>query len=50
MEGEIQRPYIIKGYNTHTPDNREKCHAIAFYDNFIHQRSQTLKIQLSSVE
>ena len=49
MEAEIQQPWVINGHNTHTPESRKACQAIAFYDNFISQRSQPMKIKSLSV-
>ena len=43
MDADIQQPWVINGHNTHTPDSRKACQAIAFYDNFIRQRSQPIR-------
>jgi len=43
MDADIQQPWVIDGHNTHTPDSREACQAIAFYDDLIRQRSQPIR-------
>ena len=42
-EAEIRQPWVVNGHNTHTPDSREACQAIAFYDNFTPEKSTTYK-------
>jgi len=37
-DAEIRQPWVVNGHNTHTPDSREACQAIAFYDNFIPEK------------
>jgi len=37
-----RQPWVINGHKTHTPDSRKACQAIAFYDDFIRQRSQPI--------
>ena len=41
-EAENRQPWVVNGHNAHTPDSREACQAIAFYDDFIRQRSQPI--------
>jgi len=48
-EAEIRQPWVINGHNTHTPDSREACQAIAFYDNFTPEKSRPIKIEALSV-
>ena len=48
-EAEILQPWVINGHNTHTPDSREACQAIAFYDNFTPEKSRPIKIEPLSV-
>ena len=46
-KAEIRQPWVINRYNTHTPDSRKACKAIAFYDNFTPQKSRPIKIEPS---
>ena len=39
-EAEIRQPWVVNGHNAHTPDSREACQAIAFYDNFTPEKSR----------
>jgi len=48
-EAEIRQPWVINGHNTRTPDSREACQAIAFYDNFTPEKSRPIKIEPLSV-
>ena len=44
-EAEIRQPWVVNGHNTYTPDSREACQAIAFYDNFTPEKSRHIKIE-----
>ena len=48
-EAENRQPWVINGHNTHTPDSRDACQAIAFYDNFTPEKSRPIKIEPLSV-
>ena len=43
-EAENRQPWVINGHNTHTPDSRDACQAIAFYDNFTPEKSRPIKM------
>jgi len=49
-EAEIRQPWVVNGYNAHTPDSRKACQAIAFYDNFTPEKSRPIKIEPLSIE
>jgi len=48
-EAEIRQPWVVNGHNAHTPDSREACQAIAFYDNFTPEKSRPIKIEPLSI-
>ena len=48
-EAEIRQPLVVNGHNAHTPDSREACQAIAFYDNLTPEKSRPTKIEPLSI-
>ena len=48
-EAENRQPWVVNGHNAHTPDSREACQAIAFYDNFTPEKSRPIKIEPLSI-
>jgi len=48
-KAEIRQPWVVNGHNAHTPDSREACQAIAFYDNFTSEKSRPIKIEPLSI-
>ena len=48
-EAENRQPWVVNGLNALTPDSREACQAIAFYDNFTPEKSRPIKIEPLSI-
>jgi len=48
-EAENRQPWVVNGHNAHTPDSREACQTIAFYDNFTPEKSRPIKIEPLSI-
>ena len=49
MDAKIQQPLVINGHNTHTPDSRKACQAIAFLRQPYSSKVTACKIKPSSV-
>ena len=48
-EAEIRQQWVVNGHDTHTPDSRKACQAIAFFNNFTPEKSRPIKIEPLSI-